>query len=253
MRIRKAIILVLVGLGCISAQAQEQVPNSGFDLWTKKGGCWNPYSSDGKNITWDTANHGLSVLGINGATPEYQHVAVPGKGKAAVKVETKQVLGILVAGNIYTGQFIGLVRMSGAKIKMGVPFTGRPKSLSGYVHYIPGTIDLTSKTMRHLKGTMDNAKIDISLRDGDEFQIIDSTDENFQKQDAESYPNLVGYGVTYIKEDTKGYIYFEVPIDYKNNHTPTHIVISATSSRYAQQFTGSTSSVMYLDELKLNY
>lgn len=253
MNLKRALISVLVGLECIVAFGQQQLPNSSFDLWTRKNGCWNPYPSDGKNITWDTANHGLSIIGINGASPEYQHVAVPGKGKAAVKVETKQVFGILVAGTIYTGRFIGLVKLSGAKIQLGVPFTGRPRSLSGYLHYSPGTIDVTSKKMRHLKGTMDNAKLDISLRDGKELQVIDSTDESFQEESAETNPDLVGYGVLYVKEDTKGYIRFEIPIDYRKDSTPTNIVISVSSSRYAQQFTGSTDSVLWVDELQLNY
>ena len=57
----------------------------------------------------------------------------------------------------------------------------------------------------------------------------------------------------FFKEDTGGYIRFEIPIQYLNDHTPSNIVITASSSRYSQQFTGSTGSVMYLDELKLNY
>ena len=224
-----------------------------FDQWSKNKGCWNPYPKDSKNTTWDTANHGLSILGINGATPEYDHVAVSGPGKAAVKVETKQALGILVAGNIYTGRFLKIVKMSGAKIEMGVPFTGRPKSLSGYIHYIPGKIDVASKNMKNLIGTTDNAKIEISLREGDSLQVVDSTDDKFQNEHGASYPGTVGYGVMYFKQDTKGYIRFEIPIEYLSGNTPTNIVITATSSCHAQQFTGSTGSVMYLDEFKLNY
>ena len=197
--------------------------------------------------------HSLSLFGINGATPEYEHVAVPGPGKAAVKVETKQTLGILVAGTIYTGKFLKIVKMSGAKIQMGVPFTGRPKSLSGYIHYIPGRIDVASKGMQRYIGTMDNAKIEVSLREGKDLEIVDSTDEKFKTEQGAHYPGTVGHGVMFFKEDTGGYIHFEIPIEYLNGHTPSNIVISASSSRYAQQYTGSTGSVMYLDELKLNY
>ena len=236
MRIRHIILSLAITIAGISAEAQ-QLPNMCFDQWSKKNGCWNPYPKDSQTITWDTANHGLSIFGINGATPEYEHVAVSGPGKAAVKVETKQTLGILVAGTIYTGKFLKIVKMSGAKIQMGVPFTGRPKSLSGYIHYIPGRIDVASKGMQRYIGTMDNAKIEVSLREGQ----------------GANYPGTVGHGVMFFKEDTGGYIHFEIPIKYLNGHTPSNIVISASSSRYAQQYTGSTGSVMYLDELKLNY
>lgn len=251
MKIRSIILSVAIALAGLSAGAQ-QLPNMSFDQWSKKGGGWNPYPKDSQTTTWDTANHGLSLFGINGASPEYEHVAVPGKGKAAVKVETKQAFGILVAGTVYTGKFLKIVKMSGAKILMGVPFTGRPKSLSGYIHYIPGKIDVASKGMQRHIGTTDNARIEISLREGD-FEIMDSTADNFQNEKGANYPGTVGHGVMDFKKDTGGYIRFEIPIDYLNDHTPSNIVISATSSRYAQQYTGSTSSVMYLDELKLNY
>ena len=251
MRIRSIILSVAITFIGVSAGAQ-QLPNMSFDQWSKKSGCWNPYPKDSKTTTWDTANHGLSLFGVNGASPEYEHVAVPGPGKAAVKVETKQALGMLVAGTVYTGKFIKIVRMSGAKIQMGVPFTGRPKSLSGYIHYIPGKIDMASKAMQSHLGTMDNARIEVSLRKGD-FEIMDSTDKDFHKEQGASYPGTVGYGVKYFKGDTGGYIRFEIPIEYLSGDAPTNIVISASSSRYAQQYTGSTDSVMYLDELKLNY
>lgn len=236
----------------ICAYAQ-QLDNMSLDQWSKKGGCWNPWPENASNHSWDTANHGMSLLGMNSATPEYEHVAVKGPGKAAAKVETKKAVGVLAAGSVYTGRFVKLVRMSGAKLEMGVPFTAKPKSLSGYVHYIPGKIDVTSKKMQHLKGTMDNGVVEVSLRYGDSLEMMDTTDEKFQSTMPEDYPYIVAYGVQYFKKDTRDYIYFEIPLNYKNDITPTNIVITASSSRFAQQFTGSTSSVMYIDELKLNY
>lgn len=252
MNTKNLIISALLMAACVCASAQ-QLDNMSMDQWSKKGGCWNPWPQDAAKHSWDTANHGLSILGMNGATPEYEHVAVKGPGKAAAKIETKKAMGILAAGSVYTGRFIKVVKMSGAKIEMGVPFTGRPKSLSGYVHYIPGKIDVASKKMQHLKGTMDQGVVEISLRDGDQLEMMDTTDPKFQDSKTEDFPNTVGHGVIYFKEDTKDYIYFEIPINYKNGNTPKNIVISTSSSRYAQQFTGSTSSVMYVDELKLNY
>ena len=87
MRIHHIILSLAITFAGISAGAQ-QIPNMGFDQWSKKNGCWNPFPKDSQTITWDTANHGLSLFGINGATPEYEHVAVPGPGKAAVKGKT---------------------------------------------------------------------------------------------------------------------------------------------------------------------
>jgi hypothetical protein len=44
-------------------------------------------------------------------------------------------MGTFATGNLYTGKFVKIIGMSGAEMYHGVPFKGRPKSLSGYVHY----------------------------------------------------------------------------------------------------------------------
>ena len=237
---------------CIPVKAQ-QLDNMSFDQWYKDGKCWNPWPENATNHSWDTANRALSFFGVNGAVPEYEHVAVKGPGKAAVKVQTTSFMGILVAGSVFTGRYLGLVRMSGAKLEVGVPFTGRPKSLSGYIHYIPGKINEVSKNMQHLKGTTDCARIEVSIRDGEDLEIVDTTDKQFQKEKGANAPHTVGHGAMIFRENTKGYIHFEIPINYKNDNIPTNIAITVSASRYAQQFTGSTDSVMYLDELELNY
>lgn len=251
MRVRLTLLVLL--LTCLSASAQQQIPNMNFDQWSQKGRSWNPWAPDTKAPAWDTANHGLSLLGINGCSPEYEHVAVPGTGKAAAKIETKKVLGILVAGTIFTGKFIKVVRMSGAQMSMGYPFHGRPRSLSGYIHYIPGRIDTASDNYKHLKGTTDIGRIEISLEDWDGPLLLDSTTEEFKHTEEVPHPHRIGHGVLDVSQDTGGYIPFEIPIEYVNGKMPSYIVIVASASRYAQHFTGSTGSIMYIDEFKLNY
>jgi hypothetical protein len=122
-------LLLLLGSLGLRAQGGPQLYNMNFDCWSKDSGAWNPYPenpTDAQRV-WDTANHGLSLLGINGTTPEYKHVAVAGKGKAAAKIESKKVLWAFVAGNLYTGRFGQIVRFSGAELYFGVPFSSRPR------------------------------------------------------------------------------------------------------------------------------
>lgn len=45
------------------------------------------------------------------------------------------------AGNIYTGDFVGLAGIEGAELDFGQPYTGRPSALKGYYRYTPGVID----------------------------------------------------------------------------------------------------------------
>ena len=53
---------------------------------------------------------------------------------------------------------------------------------------------------------------------------------------------------------TNGYIEFTLPLTYKSTtRIPRYIVIAASASKYGDYFTGSTSSVMYVDEFSLIY
>ena len=45
----------------------------------------------------------------------------------------------------------------------------------------------------------------------------------------------------------------EIKIDYHSEAIPTYIYISAFSSRFGEFFTGSSKSVLYVDEFRLNY
>ena len=70
----------------LHAQDGPQIYNMSFDTWSNSAGAWNLYpaaATDAQKV-WDTANHGLSILGINGTVPEYRHLAVPGEGESGV-------------------------------------------------------------------------------------------------------------------------------------------------------------------------
>ena len=56
-----------------------------------------------------------------------------------------------------------------------------------------------------------------------------------------------------LSKPTDGYVEFNIPIVYTSDATPTYIGIMASSSRWGAFFTGSTQSLLYLDELELRY
>ena len=142
-RLFLTLILSVTAPLLLSGQPSPQIYNSGFDTWSKKAGAWNlyPLSPTAEQCVWDTANHGMSLLGINGTNPEREHVAVKGEGKCAVRIESKKILWAFVAGNLYTGRFVRIVKFKGAELEYGIAFTARPKRFSGYYHYIPQTVD----------------------------------------------------------------------------------------------------------------
>ncbi len=249
---KKSSLVFLALLTALTVQAQ-QIRNMGFDTWSKSSGAWNPYAKDApaSQRAWDTANKGLSLLGVNGTVPEYEHLAVPGKGKAAAKIESKKVLWAFVAGNLYTGQFVRVVNFSGAEMYFGVPFTDRPKSLSGFIHYIPKPINYAKEPYLGLKGRTDTAWIEVILTDWDSPDHVVSNEGGFT--DADHNPHVIAKGTLDISHDTGGYVPVDIPLVYRNGKTPKYSVIIMTSSKRGAHFTGGSGSVLYVDEFQFNY
>jgi hypothetical protein len=53
---------------------------------------------------------------------------------------------------------------------------------------------------------------------------------------------------------TNGYIEFVIPLTYRSTtRIPRYVVVAAAASKYGDYFTGSTSSVMYVDEFQFIY
>lgn len=249
----KKIFLALLLLIPCSLFAQEQVYNFSFDTWSKSKGAWDLYPENAteKQKVWGTVNHGTSFLGINTTAPEYEHVAVKGKGKAAAKVSSRSIMGTFATGNLYTGKFVKIIGMSGAEMYHGIPFKGRPKSLSGYVHYQPGKIDAAKEPYKKLKGSLDKGQIEVSLYNWKEPRHFLSTEGS--STPALKDPDIVGHGVLVLDKDTGGYIPFTINLEYVNDKQPTYLFIAVLASQLGEYFTGSSKSVIYVDEFQFNY
>lgn len=244
-------ILVLLAT-CAGVQAQ-QLDNLSMDNWNKDGKVWYPNAA-GARKTWDSGNKGTTTLGINVTVPEEEFVAVKGAGKKAACLKSAFVgvigIGKFASASVYTGSFLKTVGTSGAQLGVGVPFTYRPKGLHGFYAYSPGKIDYADKTHSSLKGKMDEGNIEIYLTTWTEPFVIDNAKkiELTPKTDG-----VIGYGHLALDKATDGYVEFNIPVIYLSDATPTYIVIMASSSRWGASFTGSTNSVLYLDEMDLQY
>ena len=249
---KKVIAAFLAFFAALTAWAQ-QVPGMDFDTWSKTGGSWYPYAKDAPASArvWDSANKGLSLLGVNGTVPEYKHVAVPGAGKAAARIESKKVLWAFVAGNLYTGRFHRIVDFSGAEMTYGAPFTALPKSMSGYVDYRPGTVNYAKEPHLSMKGKQDFGSIEVILMDWDAAPRMTTNKGEFV--DGVNDPHVVGRGVLELDRTTGGYIHFEIPIVYRSGKTPKYAIILVAASKYGAFFTGASGSTMYVDEFRFNY
>ena len=235
------------------AKSDAQLANSAFDYWYTKNSTvlvGLESMTDAQNI-WGSGNgsatkKGLSTLGENPTMEETTNV-VNGK---AVKMISKWIGGFgnkFAAGNIFTGVYTKTnIYPPGAEMTFGVPFGYKPVAISGYYDYISGAIDYVDNKS-NTPGTYDKCDIYIVLCTGT-YSIVTTN--------ADSYP---GGAVSDLVNDSKVLAYgrFCVELTYKNSDfnpaEATHILICATSSVDGGAFTGSTSSVLYLDEVALEY
>lgn len=247
----------------------SQLPYSNFDNWYTKNGADLIGESGSEYNVWGTGNGsesalGTASLGYNPTMPETTKVM---SGKAcmmkSIRID-KTIIPVVVevhkftAGNVYLGKLTGISGLSGAKMTFGIPSEGRlPVAVMGYYNYQPGTIDYIDNEKK--TGGTDSMDLYIAL--ATKQYSVDTTDDTTypggSASDLASDPNIVAYGRLTSSETTDGYRPFYVELTYKdNNFTPSgdlYLLITATSSKGGAQFTGSTKSVLYLDELSLEF
>lgn len=243
----------------------SQLPYSNFDNWFKGMNDADVIGESGSsNNVWDTGNGneskiGTAMTGHNPTTPETTTVVA---GKAckmfSVYINYLGFVKKFAAGNVYLGELTGLSGLSGAKMTFGIPSEGRlPVAVMGYYNYQPGTIDYIDNEKK--TGGTDSMDLYIAL--ATKQYSVDTTDDTTypggSASDLAGDENIVAYGRLTSSETTDGYRPFYIELTYKdNNFIPSgdlYLLITATSSKGGAQFTGSTKSVLYLDELSLEF
>lgn len=237
--------------------------NGNMDTWTQSGETWYPGSSEEAGNTtcfWNTSNPGTSqgIGAIGGAVNPTQGVSSPvhtPEGKAAELKSTSKI-GVFAAASLYTGNFLGLDGMS-ANMEFGKPFISRPSTLHGFYKYTPGVIDKLDRSPDGVSitqgETMDQCAIFIALTTKT-FTFNNKNEDEYI--DYVNDPGIIAYGELSSGAATPGenFVEFNIPLIYRDLTTkPTHIIIVCSASKYGDYMTGSTSSVMYIDDLELVY
>ena len=235
-----------------TTEAVQTVPNLSFDDWYKDGKSWYPnINLDPENYFWDTGNKGSNAVGeANPTSPETADVI---RGKAA-RMESKTVAGVFAAGSFYTGAFNKVEGLNGASLYFGRPFTGRPTALAGYYKYNCGTIDKAKDPYKELIGRPDTANIYMALFSGWSASFLVNTNEGTFVDLTWNNDNLLAFGEIRQGQTIKEYTRFRIDLQYRDETTkPTYALIVASASVFGDYFTGSTSSVLLVDELELIY
>lgn len=247
-----------------TTEEEEALYNGDFDNWYQASSVWYAVAeadyNDG-NAFWDSGNKGASLMKKNPTSPEESVVHTPG-GKSA-KLQSQYVgiggaLGAFAAGNLYSGHFVKTIGMSGAEIQFGSEFTGRPTQLHGYFQYTAGTVDYygdsTPSDALVKEGGTDMNSIYIALSDADAPYTVNTKEGTFV--DFDNDPNIIAYGELPVSEcvTTSGWKEFTIDLVYRDlTRKPKYIILVCSASKYGDYFTGSSGSVMYIDDFELVY
>lgn len=265
------------------------IPNGSFEYATKVAGkdYYKFYDPDcgveeGMYMFWGSGN-GEGPEGINGSANlgiviTYIDTAEKVDGKQSVRAQTSQMVGMLAAGNLFTGQFAGLVGTSGGKVNFGRPWNTRPVALRIYCKYVTGKMDIINGMppgVNLSKEDYDCAEIKFAIGQWDHKQYggtqespvhINTTDPR-TFVDFNTDRSTIANGSLVIHHDgyvldnaakvdaeTDKWIEYIIPLNYHSmDALPTHLIISCASSRYGDYFTGCSHSALWIDAAELIY
>ena len=199
---------------------------------------------------WGTGNPGAATFLDNLTTPTTESVS----GTAA-RLESKDALIKLGAGNLFTGDFT-LDGLDGL-LHFGRPFSSFPTALRLYYKYTSTPItEINSDApsyMESFRNNPDTCHVYIALSDKSEPYVISTKPKSrqlFNKNDA----NIIAYGEFLSSKSTFSYQQIEIPLTYRaTNRTPKYIIIVCAASKWGDYYVGGVGSTLYIDEMELVY
>lgn len=273
-------LTMVCGSESFTVKTPVVVPNLDFQEWSIRSGKSPTGEKDyispnesSSSIYWDSGNLGAAAASTTlteetniTATLKSKKAAILQSKHAAIDIPLIGPIGAFAAGSIYAGK-VEEVKTDGAILEYGQSYQGYPTQLHGYYKYTSGKINFyNSKCPDGIKeGDDDLCHIYIALSTK-LLTVISKTSTivPFSKNDEAVF----AYG-EYIAKTTEdrtqetgketplnSYAPFKISLNYKTNmpkEGPVYIIIVASASKYGDYFTGSTSSVLYVDEFSLEY
>ena len=257
----------------VSTEGIIPLENGGFEKWETIRKIVCPYYTE-EDAFWGTGNPGAAMVNAT-VTDKCDDVRPGSSGTYSAKLESKFAnlagIGKFAAGNLFVGKYVSTVGTNGI-VGFGRPFAARPTALKFWVKYNCGAIDRigTLPVGSTLKtGDPDTGSIFIALGTwtADEYGV----DAAGQVQGTDQYPvivdtrdkatffnpksdGVVAYGELMLSESVSEWREMTINLDYVTTSVvPTHIIIVCSASRLGDYFTGSTQSVMWLDDMELVY
>ena len=241
-------------------------PNCGVEEGVKM--FWGSGNGEGPDGVNGSANMNIVITDIDTSTKI--------DGNQSVVAQTSSMVGMLAAGNLFAGQFVGLVGQSGGIVNFGRPWTSRPSAMRIWCKYETGLINiLNNNNLGVTKNDYDRAQVKVAIGTWDYKRYggskespvqINTTDES-TFVDYYTDPSTIangdviiykeGYSINkgeLITADTTGWIEYVIPLEYHNlNAYPTHIVVSCAASQFGDYFTGYDKTKLWIDAVELIY
>ena len=270
-----------------TTEAAPALPNSSFEYVSKVSGkdyykFYDPNCgvADGSYMFWGSGN-GEGSEGVNGSANMGIVITTIDTGDKidgnhSVLCQNNSIVGMLTAGNLFTGQFAGLVGTSGGKVNFGRPWTSRPTALKIWAKYTTGQINiLKNENLGVSKSDYDRAQIKFAIGTWDYKKYggtkdspvhVNTTDAStfvdfYTDESTIANGDLIIYNDGYminngekVSATTSDWIEYIIPLDYRQLTTyPTHIVISCATSQFGDYFTGYDGGRLWIDAAELIY
>ncbi|WP_294078783.1 DUF4493 domain-containing protein [Proteiniphilum sp. UBA5384] len=253
-----------------TTETEIALVNGNLDDWYQSGKTWyaasEAYFTANGGSFWDSSNPGTTtgagaLINKNPTQGNSSVVHTAGGKSASLQSQYASFIGIgkFAAASLYTGNFVKLVGTNGAKINFGQPFAARPTQLHGWFRYATEAMDYVgSNTPASLgieKGkTPDVCAIYIALTTNS-YEVDNTNVATFI--DFENDAGIIAYGELPASDAVPtgdAWKEFTIDLKYRDLETkPTHIIVVCSASKYGDYFTGSTKSLMYVDDLALVY
>lgn len=211
---------------------------------------------------WDSGNEGAATANktITDKSTEMLH-----SGTYSVRLGSTSALGILAAGNIFIGDYVKTDGTNGV-LSLGREYNGsHPSKLAVWVNYRPGVVDViedkNKSFLDFVKNENDHGQIYIALTTAP-IEIRTNPDKRKlfpTKSGDEDFDKIVAYGQITWKEafGADGTLErVEIPFVYNANAKstkPLYVIVVCCASKFGDFFSGSSKSVMYLDDFELVY
>jgi hypothetical protein len=215
-----------------NAFSQTQLTNSDFELWDNVGGATEEPQEWSSNKT----GSGFASLGPQTC---FREATIIHGGTYAVRLTTlssgfgSNVNGVVTCGRVNapsTTPSAGYNNTQQANAPYNMPFTGRPDSIVFWVRYAPGAGD--------------SGRVSILLH-----SAYDQRDPT--TNDANGATNVIGTAIKNFGTTSGVWVRKSVPFTYSSGSTPAYCLATFTATKVPGG--GSTSTVMYVDDVSMIY